>query len=155
MFENLQFGESRGTIEKKLSNNKRIKTPKSTVFGNVGSNYTIIQKYDGLSYTIHLDWSDNNTLSSLDLYSSPSSYNNLSQAYQNLATVLTEIYGSPKFKNPLPKEHTIPGSDGINYGAVWFYGKHAAMVGIGKHKGKAILVVSFKDKQPKLQRTSR
>ena len=93
------------------------------------------------------------TLNQVDLYSSSAARAKLQDTYTELATLLTGLYGKPKFNNGLPAASTVHSEGMTMAGACWLYGSDAVMLSIGKLTKGHNIVVSFMDKQPKLIKT--
>ena len=158
MYENLNYGDSKDVVQKKLDKVLGTAKGNKTIFGRTGMNgmYTARQKVQGLEFSLYFGWNNSGnklTLNAVDLYSSEASRDHLQRVYKELTVLFTEIYGKPKFNNGLPGASTLKNVDMTQAGAVWFYGSDALALCLGRTQKGYNLVIQFMDEQPKLVRT--
>ncbi len=160
MFRDLSYRDSKAVVMKKLGI-KEFKPSKSkgksTFFGiEISENqasHKIDTKVQGLSFEAFLNWYDkkkNPTLKSVAIVSEDASQTKLTSVYNELAILMTEIYGKPKFNNGLPKKSQLLDVNTVVAGAVWFYDSHAVILGTGRAKEGVTIVIQFMNEQPKL-----
>ena len=154
MYENLAYGDSTDTVQKKLEKLFGNTKGGSRLFGRLGLNgqFKTKVRVQGLQFSLYFGWDnsgDQLRLNKVDLYSDTSNRQTLEKAYKELVVLFTEIYGKPKFNNGLPSSSSIQ-VDQFLAGAVWLYGSDAVALSIGKTQKGPNLVVQFMDDQPKL-----
>ena len=158
MYENLRYGDTKDTVQKKLDKVLGNAKGQKTIFGRTGMNgmYTAKTKVNGLKFSLYFGWDSsggNLALNAVDLYSNEAPIETLGKAYQELSTLFTELYGKPKFNNGLPSKSKLTRPDMTLAGACWFYDTDALMLSLGRTENGINLVINFLDKQPKLIRT--
>lgn len=159
MFENLNYGDTKKEVIRKLDESKRFDTPTKTIFGRTGTNgmFTAKTTVNGLAFTLYFGWDDKDgdlLLNAVDLYSAKAPRAELSKAYQDLYAIMTELFGRAKFNNGLPSANQLTGTGSSAAGAVWFYDGDAVTLGIGAIEDGHNLVINFMDEQPTLTRTN-
>lgn len=162
MFRNLNYGDSKSVVMKKLgiTDFKPAKSDEaSTFFGMTlesgQMSHPIKTKVQGLSFKAFLGWNDKKkslTLKSVDIISEPASRTKLVSVYKELAILMTELYGKPKFNNGLPSKSQLLDNNVVVAGAVWFYNNNAVTLGIRKAIDNNTIVIQFMNEQPKLTR---
>lgn len=158
MYENLRYGDTKDTVQKKLDKVLGNAKGQKTIFGRTGMNgmYTAKAKVNGLEFSLYFGWDSSKgklALNAVDLYSNEASMEKIGKAYKQLSTLFTELYGKPKFNNGLPSKSKLTSPDMTIAGACWFYDTDAIMLSLGRTENGINLVVNFTDKQPQLIRT--
>ncbi|MDB9741776.1 hypothetical protein OAB00_02865 [Akkermansiaceae bacterium] len=156
MFRDLSYGDTKQEVYKKLGDNKTPVKAKVTLFGTTVTSTPPIPidiKVQDLTFSAYLIWDESNDedrLHKVDLISDGGNRAQLNKAYKELAILLTELYGYPKFNNGLPSESKLQNADSTVAGAVWFYDGNAATLGICRAENSIAIIIQFMEKQPDL-----
>lgn len=155
----LDYGDSRATVEKKLLANPRLESNvPETMLGRVGLNGTfkVKQNLSGQKFTLYFGWSDAGNLTEITLRSSPqdpSTYRSTTQSTFHAATALIQdFFGKPVMSNPMPPKKDLKEGSILN-SHLWHVNGGSLLLGIARKDGQFHISIRFTQKKIQPVRT--
>ena len=150
VYGNLEFGDSRDTVTKKMSSSQLVEqTIDSTFFGRTGLNgvFKCKAKLAGLTYHLYFGWNENGGLNEITLRSSVLNMDQyghgLRKAWSEAETLFSKVYKAPSQKTAYPPQAAFK-KHNILISHVWHRpGKQSIFMGLGADKGKCFLTIRY------------
>lgn len=155
-FDNLTFNDTRETVLKKLKVSKIVEMTRDEEFiGRSGLNgvFKTRAKIGTLDGFLYFDWTEAGKLKELTLQTDPrpdTDYKTaLEPGWKQLGELLTELYGKPLQKGPLPGLSSL--TDGMfSPSHMWKIQGGSALLGTAREGTRYQLVVRFTQKVPQI-----
>ncbi len=146
---NINYGESREIVTKKLSNCKIVKSSiPSTMFARIGLNgsFTTTRDLAGLKFTLYFDWTESKGLKELtyrsDALVSYSYDQKLKQKWEHAINLLSAIHGRASNAGTYPKKSEVK-PDTIQFSHEWKTKSGYVYLGVGQQAKKYSLNITF------------
>jgi hypothetical protein len=146
---NINYGETREGVTKKLSSCKDLKTSTpTTMFARIGLNgtFTTTKDLSGLKFTLYFDWSESNELKSItyrsDAIVSYGYDQKLKQKWQYAINFISAIHGRASNAGEYPKKSDVL-DDKIQFSHEWKTNEGYVYLGVGQQAKKYSLNITF------------
>lgn len=147
IFDQLLFGDNRKQVEEKLKASNFAKlTVDETFLGRSGLNgvFRTTEKIGGLDALLFFDWSNEDSLSEVNLHTDPQPLAEAAQAldpcWMEFAKLLSKLYGKPSISTPELNISSVP--DGAYQPThLWNLGSQGSVSLGASREGNTILIV--------------
>lgn len=154
IFGEVIFGDNHKQVEEKLKASKFAKlTVAETFLGRSGLNgvFRTTEKIGGLDASLFFDWSNEDSLSELNLHTDPQPIAEATQSlvpcWKEFAKLLTNLYGKPVISSPELNTSSIPDA-AYQPTHLWNLSpKGSVTLGASREGDKALIVCRFSEKK--------